>query len=159
MAGPSDNDLAAQVEDLAVNVRGLRETLRLKFYTARKSIRLSIGVAAVGAAVNLALVAWVWHWVSDYRAHQQANTVISCLNMNASRQALERRLEQMGETLVDVFSNAQPATTDNAARLRAEIVARVKADLTAGLRGSVPPELGQRDCSPDAVTSPTLVGR
>lgn len=123
---------------------------------AEQSIRrnrwLAIGgvmALAVGVLVVLSLVLRVQHEVDTREEQRRDAAVVSCLNANQSRAAIEERFEQFTTLLGNV--NAPTDPTAKAAR------DAFIAQFIDQLRASVPPSLQPRDCSPEAATQPTLV--
>jgi hypothetical protein len=135
------------------------EALRLKFYTARRSVHLSLVALILVVALVVVLVAVRWR---DDRSQDQARTdllVAACLNTNAARQASQARIEQAGGLLLDALVEITPAASQAEKDRVNVLIAQVEASYVAKMRETWPVELRPRDCSEGAVTSPTVVGQ
>lgn len=125
------------------------EALRLKFFTARRAMRVAVCALVVGFLVNLGLLALI-RWQADQRERERTDSaVVSCRNANESRQAIEDRFVQ----LIAQLGAANAPTDPTAAAVRQQFIDQFVAEF----RASTPPALRPRDCSPAAATSPTLV--
>jgi type II secretory pathway pseudopilin PulG len=125
------------------------EALRLKFFTARRAMRLTVAAMIVGFLVNLGLLALI-NWQGDQRERERTSSaVVSCLNANESRASINQRFEQ----LITQLGAANAPSDPTAAAARQQLIGRFLAEFQA----STPAALQPRDCSPEAATSPTLV--
>lgn len=134
------------------------EALRLKFFTARRAMFMAAG--AVTIVVALVLVLFVARWVDD-RHQEEARVdllVASCVNTNKARVANQARFEQAGALLFDALAEINPpASPEDAARIRG-LLDKVTGIYVQKLRDTTPVEAQQRNCSEEAVTTPTIVG-
>lgn len=134
------------------------EALRLKFFTARRSWRLSL--ATVGLLVALVLVLIGVGWVSD--RHQEERTVnllvAACVNTNKARAANQARFEQAGGLLFAALAELNPPADPAAAERIRGLLDKATGLYVQKMRDTIPVEAQQRNCSEEAVTTPTIVG-
>lgn len=160
---PPEIELGARVDKLAASVNGLREAheentaeLRTKQAksdralraTRRQGIVLAV-VSVVGFVVLVGLIGWLRQDAIRRNNDRDAALIISCLNDNESRSAIEQRFEQMIAQLGSFNAPADPV----AAAARQQLIDRFVAEF----RESMPAALQARDCSERAATQPTLV--
>jgi hypothetical protein len=126
------------------------EALRLKYETARRARRRSNAAIAIAIVVlALALVAKYRADRADDRAQVRA-AVIACNNANLSRQAIQDEFDVFITALTT--AGAQPTTVE-ATVARQAMIDKFRADF----RANTPAALRPRDCSEEAVTSPTVL--
>lgn len=163
MPDPVDAELLQQVGELSRKLDDVRDVLQQKFYTARRSIRRSNIIGVLGAVSFLFVVIWLWHDARNRDHDNVARLVAACESSNKAREQSQARIEDAGGTLTDSFArviaSANPAMTPEAAARTAGLFEKVKADYVQHMRDNWPVELRPRDCSAEAVTAPTVVGR
>lgn len=125
--------------------------LRLKLFTARRAVRIAVATMILGF-VGTAVVIWVIRQEANRREQDRTDAaVVSCLNANESRQAIEARMEDLVVQLGSVNAPSDPT----AAAVRQQLID----GFLDQFRATMPAALKARDCSPQAATSPTLVGQ
>lgn len=145
------DELTRSVDRVTVAFEAETEALRLKFFTARRAFRIAVAAMILGFVGTVSLIWVVRREVERRETDRTAAAVVSCLNANESRQAIEDRMEQ----LVTQLGNTNPPTDPAAKAVRDQVIDKFIADF----RAAMPVALRPRDCSPQAATSPTLVQR
>lgn len=155
-----DDERAARVEEAAVHEREIaaheRETaahereidvLRLKYYTARRAIRLVIIFGIVGFLIICGVLIRQKQQADQRQQDRIDQLVASCLNSNATKQAIVQTFDVYTVTLGNISPSATPEDAANKQRL----IEKLRTDF----RAAVPPELASLDCNPKTITTPT----
>jgi hypothetical protein len=137
--------------DREAEVRGREvEALRLKYETARRARRRStvaLALAVLAIAAGL-VVKWRQDNADDRERVEAA--VVACNNANLSRQAIQ---DEFDVFITLLGAAGTPPTTPEAVDARRQLIDKFRQDF----RNNTPQALRPRDCSPEAVTTPTLV--
>lgn len=125
---------------------------------SRRVMWLVIGMAALGAAVNTGLIVRENVLAAERRADQTRAAVVTCQNGNRTRAELivsiDARFGHYTESLAKVTNVDR--TPEEIARVT-ERVSAIAAELSSVPWPAILAE--PRDCSPEALTSPTTIGR
>lgn len=163
MPTPPEIELGDRVDNLAASVDRLRNAheentreLRTKqaksdralTATRRQGVALAV-VSVVGFLVVGSLIAWLRQDSLRRSDARDAAAVVSCLNANESRAAIELRFEQMIDQLGSLNAPSDPV----AAAVRKQLIDQ----FITNFRAAMPAALQARDCSERAATQPTLV--
>lgn len=159
MTDPAEQTLPGKVDLLTTAVDRATTAVERETAARHRSMRLTVAAMTLGFLVFAALI-WVVRQDANHReSDRTAAAVVSCRNANASRTALEQRIENFGGLFIQALSEVSPVTTDDAAKQRQQVVEAITANVTKKMQDSVPPELQQRDCSPKAAVNPAPVQR
>lgn len=168
---PLDEGLFDRLDSIALALGGLQgavdeerdvrayeaSVLESKFTTAKRARRRSnLAIVIALGAVVLGFVAQTYqvNRLRDAQDSQERDRieilVAQCVNGNASRAAIEDRFHRYTEVLA---AAGIPDTMPDAIARREALAAAVRNNFDATL----PPQLAARDCSRDAVTTPTTL--
>jgi hypothetical protein len=165
--------VADEMARLSGEVGGLRKSVDRKFETARVA-RLRSNTA-LGVAVTAALVgALVSGWLAVRSLNESAArkqeadareqlrvdlAVAACLNGNASRAGVVEGDLNIGDATAAALGavTARPDMTAEENQRRADLIAQLKVQTRELYMAGLSPALAARDCSPQAVSSPTTV--
>jgi hypothetical protein len=151
-------DLVRDSIDREAEVRAREvEALELKYFTAQRAInraRRSSRIAAVALALAVIAIAagLIVKWQQDEADERDriAAEVVACNNANLSRQAIQ---DEFDVFITLLGAAGTPPATPEAAEARRQLIEKFRQDF----RNNTPQALRPRDCSVEAVTSPTLV--
>lgn len=160
--------LTDSVEGLRVDFRAERASVDRKFITAaeavdkvnlalakvnlalRKVKRQTVAIVAIaGVVVGVLVLAFALreHDRTVKERKETEDLVTACINGNATRAGIVNLFDVYTVTL----GQLTPAATPEAQIAKDQVIGKMRSNFKA----AVPPELGPRDCSVQAVTTPT----
>lgn len=133
------------------------ETAAARAEIASNRLTIRYAYAAIALAVLVGLLGFGKNWY-DQRQHEEERVkaaVVTCLNANVTRQAIDDRANEKIIALINGLTDVgQPATTDEVTAARRQFVNQLVANF---LKAPQAAALAPRDCSPKAAVKPATI--